>query len=153
MASSVQQDDDDHNLNHRSSRSSTSTQSSNACSKHTSYYEPCECLDWGDGNIKLDCKDISRDKSADTKVSRILKDSLSDSASAQLRTLDLVNNQLTQVPRELSKFHRLQNVDFSHNNIHSIYTGAFHFIELFNNELDLSYNGLSHIEDGAFQGK
>ena len=153
MASSVQQGTDDHNLNHRNSRSSTSNQSSNACSKHTSYYEPCECLDWGDSNIKLDCKKISRDKSADTKVSRILKDSLSDSASAQLRTLELVNNQLTQVPRELSKFQRLQNVDFSHNNIHSIYTGSFHFMELFNNELDLSYNGLSHIENGAFQGK
>ena len=87
VTSSVQQDADDHNLNHRNNRSSTSNQSSNACSKHTSYYEPCECLDLGDGNIKLDCRDISRDKSADTKVSRILKLSLRVGLNQLIREL------------------------------------------------------------------
>ena len=134
----------DQNLN-----STVNTNQLNGCSKPASYYQPCECTDWGDGNIKLNCDDKNI---GDAKVSRILKDFLADPVAAKLRSLWLANNQLTRVPPEISKLIHLEHIDLAYNNIHTIRKGEISFGPA-GGSLDIRYNQLSHIEDRAFQGR
>ena len=137
--------------NGQNATTSVNTNQSNGCSKPISYYQPCECTDWGDGNIRLDCDDKNL---GNAKVSRILKDFLSDPVAAKLRSLWLANNQLTRVPPEIANLIHLQHVDLAYNMIHTIHKGDFNFgPKASGGSLDLRYNELSHIEEGAFQGK
>ena len=59
--------------------------------------------------------------------------------------------QLTRVPEELIQFKRLKKVYLNGNDIKTISSGSLNFIATLK-RLDLSRNGLHHIEPGAFEG-
>ena len=62
------------------------------------------------------------------------------------------NNQLTRIPVQLSTLPELLEVDLHSNKITIIKSGAFNFEKTLN-QLILSNNVISTIENGAFQGK
>ena len=68
-----------------------------------------------------------------------------------LTTIQLDKMQLNRIPDSLPLFTRLENVYIRNNNIQSIGSGAFNFATRLR-RLDISSNGLNHIEPGAFQG-
>ena len=111
---------------------------------------PCKCSGNGEiGGLQLDCTDRPL---GDDKISQILNIFLQD--EARLGKILLRNTSLSKVPEEIGQFTRLAFVDLQSNKIRSIKSGAFKFPDRVEEpgSLDLGYNNISVIEDGAFQG-
>ena len=91
-------------------------------------------------------------------MSDILDAFLSNPNVSPLLSLDLQNNQLTEVPQQLSRLEKLVRVNLMQNRIRTIRTEAFVFVPQNHQEdrtrmdVYLDENGISTIEPMAFLG-
>jgi Leucine-rich repeat (LRR) protein len=126
-------------------------------------YSPCRCEQVRNtgaindsSTLRLGCDNKTL---GDNRISQILKVFLLNSTvntrspadGSQLKSVHLEYAQLNHIPDELTQFNRLEKVYLSGNKIRSIASGVFNFKAPLK-RLDLSWNGLSRIEPGAFQG-
>ena len=111
---------------------------------------PCTCTGSGVlGNGNLDCGNKNLN---DDLASRILNTFICPQSLSLLYKVNMSNNQLTRIPVQLSTLPELLEVDLHSNKITIIKSGAFNFEKTLN-QLILSNNVISTIENGAFQGK
>jgi hypothetical protein len=112
---------------------------------------PCQCTEdpfGGGGTTQLRCYRLNVE---DETISGVLDVYLTTPLLSPLSRLDAFRKRLTKVPDQLPRFPRLNSVQLHRNNIHHIPSGAFNFnSDLF--ILNLSFNELTTIESGAFQG-
>ena len=132
----------------------TSTMSSvdaAGCPVHSTDISPCLCEEFESPiETRLSCDD--QILLGDVGASRVLLKMLNPASSSALTTIHLDSAGLTRVPSELTRFARLENVHLSGNRIQSIDSGTFNFTATLK-RLDLSSNGLTRIEPGAFKGQ
>jgi len=113
---------------------------------------PCQCTEdtyGGGGPTQLRCYRLNVE---DQTISDVLDVYLTTPLLSPLSRLDAFRKRLTKIPEQLPRFPRLNSVQLHRNNIHHIPSGAFNFnSDLF--ILNLSFNELTIIESGAFQGE
>ena len=126
------------------------------CPIESQEYSSCRCEQVHTGvnetaliTLRLGC---DNETLGDKRISQILKvflNSNTSSPGSQLTSVHLEYAQLNHIPDELTQFNSLEKVYLSGNNIRSIDSGVFNFRSTLK-RLDLSWNGLSRIEPGAF---
>ena len=85
-------------------------------------------------------------------ISLTLKGLLADPSSSSIRTINLQDTDLTQIPREVSSFiSQLETLQLNRNRISIIYHGTFHCSSTLRS-LNLGSNELKTINTGAFEG-
>lgn len=114
---------------------------------YPSDYSPCECNDRGDETVILNCRGRQLN---DSKVSDILDSFISTPGVSPLASLNLWQNKLTRVPKQVKLFNRLEHLDLEGNQIRTVESGAFKSNQLLS--VFLSDNQLVDIEPGAFEG-
>ena len=119
------------------------------CPVDTSEISPCRCEE-SESPIETRLICDNQILLGDANAIQVLKVMLT-SSHALLTSVQLDSNGLNHVPFELTKFDRLESVHLSGNHIHSIASGSFNFAATLK-RLNLSLNGLNHIEPNAFQG-
>jgi len=84
----------------------------------------------------------------------ILTEILYDTTTSPTSRLDLSYNPLTFVPEEIRLFKKLKYVDLSFSLIDTVPTGSFDFAPspTIPIQIYLSFNPLSNVENGAFNG-
>ena len=120
--------------------------------------EPCICSAYynlqdpsATYRCEIGCRGLSLD---DATMGTILTEILYDTTTSPIGQLDLFNNALTIVPREIRLFKQLLVVNLSSNQIDTVPTGSFDFAPspIIQIQIDLNNNPLGNVEDGAFKG-
>lgn len=119
------------------------------CPLDTSEISPCRCEE-SESPMETRLLCDNQTLIGDAIASQVLTTMLT-SSKVSLTTIQLNSTGLNHVPFELVQFDRLETVHLSENHIQSIATGSFNFTATLK-RLNLSSNGLSHIEQNAFQG-
>lgn len=87
----------------------------------------------------------------DDQASRILTSFLSSEVNRNFtRRIDLNNNQLTKIPKEVYQFKRLKKIFLDGNKIKSIGSRELYLNNFLS--LNLNNNQINHIEEDAFEG-
>lgn len=110
---------------------------------------PCQCLKINSKANQLNC---SRRNLTDATACAILDAYLNTRSVTPLQYLDLRNNQLTRVPRQLKLFPQLQTVVLDENTISIVRWDDFNLTARLKYFISLSGNQLNVIEPGALQG-
>ena len=93
---------------------------------------------------------LTNDKLTDLSAQRLME-WVYMSAKDTLKVLILSNNDLTRVPSKISSFEKLERLDLSYNNIHTVAAGSLAFKSPVS-RLWLSNSNIHQIENGAFKG-